>query len=321
MKKLYKNLKLLADIVIGKKILKRPDFSEKKIILQAKINEQKNLEKVKISDLSDVEFSAFSQFGEDGIISWLSHQIPDINRVFLEIGTQDYWESNTRFLIHSQNWKGYLIEASSSDVSKIKKQSIYWKKDLKVINEFVSCDNINSLIEKNLRLNNFGLFSLDIDGNDYWILNEINIESDLVVCEYNPILGDLHELTIPYEKKFDRKNKHFSNLFFGCSIQALIQLMKKKNYIFLGTNTQGMNAFFINKRKLKYVEHKIKEKKIFFPMTREGREKDGKLNYKTIFENLKLIENEQIYDIRKKEIKKISDFKNLYSDKWIIKKS
>ena len=316
MKKYLGNIVNLINIIINKKIFKKPDFSEKKIVLQGLVNEKKNLEKKSISNLGDVEFSVFSQFGEDGIISWLTNQIPNISSVFLEVGTQDYWESNTRFLVHSRNWKGYLIEASLSDVNKIKKQSLYWKKDLKVINEFINCDNINNIITKNLGSKNLGLFSLDIDGNDYWILKEAKIEADIVVCEYNPIFGDLHELTIPYNKDFSRKKKHYSNLFFGCSICALIQLMKKKDYEFIGTNTQGMNAFFISKKNLKYFENKIREKKIHFPLTKEGRDENGKLNYKKFYENIKLIENEKILDLKNEQVKKISDLKNLYSNEW-----
>lgn len=319
MKKLFQNIKIIFSILLNKHLLRKPDFSEKRAILQGQINEKKNLEKKKISNLAEVEFSVFSQFGEDGIISWLSHQIPDIKKVFLEIGTQDYWESNTRFLIQSKSWEGYLIEASTSYVKKIKKQSLYWKKNLTAINEFVNCENINVITQKELKSNNLGLFSLDIDGNDYWILKEVEVEADLMVCEYNPIFGDLYELTIPYEKNFNREKKHFSNLFFGCSIKALIELMKKKNYTFLGTNSQGMNAFFVNKKKIKYLDDKIDQKKIFFPMIREGREKDKSLNYKNVIENLELIKDEEIYDIKSKELKKVSKFENLYSNEWLNK--
>ncbi len=274
------------------------------------------IKKKKISNISEIEFSVFSQFGEDGIISWLLNQIPDVKKVFLEIGTQDYWESNTRFLIQSHNWNGYIIEASSSDIKRIKSQSIFWKKNLNAINKFVTKENINSIIIRNIKEKRIGLLSLDIDGNDYWILKQINIKSDLIICEYNPIFGDIHELTIPYKKNFNRNKSHFSNLYFGCSIQALITLMKNKGYIFLGTNSEGMNAFFVNKRKYIYLKNKIKNKKIFFPIIKEGRNKNFKLNFKKFFENLKLIKDKKVFDIKKNKILKISEIKNLYSKNW-----
>ena len=316
MKNLFNNFIKIIDILINNKILKKPEFSEKKIVLLGKINELNNYKKKKISNLSEVEFSAFSQFGEDGIISWLLKQIPNTKKNFLEIGTQDYWESNTRFLIQSHNWNGYIIEASSRDIKRIKSQSLFWRKSLILINKFITQENINLIIKENIKEKKLGLLSLDIDGNDYWILKKIDIKSDLIVCEYNPIFGDVHELTIPYEKNFDRNKKHYSKIFFGCSIQALIKLMKQKNYIFLGTNSEGMNAFFVHKTKYPFFQNKIKNKKIFFPILREARNKKSKLNFKKFYENLHLIKNEKVFDIKKKELIKISEIQNLYSNKW-----
>ena len=63
-------------------------------------------------------------------------------------------------------------------------------------NLFVNKKNINSLIPKKL-----GVLSIDIDGNDYWILNEIlstkqNIE--MIVVEYNASFLD-NCITVPYD--------------------------------------------------------------------------------------------------------------------------
>ena len=244
MKQLFTKILSIFSILTNQTILRKPDFSEKKIFLQAKINEQNNLNKKKIYDFRDVEFSAFSQFGEDGIISWLSHQIPDIKKVFLEIGTQDYWESNTRYLLKSQMWKGYIIEGSKKDVEKIKMQKIYWQHDLNAICQFINDENINDIINKHIKEKYLGLLSIDIDGNDYWILKKIKIESDIVVLEYNPIFGDIHKISILYEKNFVSIKKHFSNLYFGCSINALIDLMEKKKLCISWNKCSGHECFF-----------------------------------------------------------------------------
>lgn len=316
MRNFFKNLSTVISILFNNKILRRPDFSEKKIFLNGKILENQILNKKNISSLSEVEFSVFSQFGEDGIISWLSNQIPDIKKIFLEIGTQDYWESNTRYLLKSQLWKGYLIEGLKEDVNKIKKQRIYWQNNLTAICKFLNTDNINETLDKNIKEKNIGLLSIDIDGNDYWILDKIQLESDLVVLEYNPIFGDIHRITIPYEENFERNKKHFSNMYFGCSIKALISLMKEKNYIFLGTNSQGMNAFFVSKSKYIYLKDKISNRDIFPPLSRDARNIDGKLNFKNLSDNLKLIKDLEVYDLDKKTNIKLSEYKNFYSEQW-----
>ena len=162
------------------------------------------------------------------------------------------------------------------------------------------------------------MLSLDIDGNDYWILDEIkNLNSDIVVCEYNPIFGDLQCITTIYDPNFVRSDKHYSNLYFGCSILALINLMKKKGYTFLGTNSKGMNAFFVKNEKLGFINDKIKDKKIFISSLREGRGENLKLNFKSMNENLKQIENMEVFDLQKKIKVKLSSFDKLYSDKWL----
>ncbi|MDC0417209.1 hypothetical protein OAL74_02035 [Candidatus Pelagibacter sp.] len=312
--KIIKNFIKLVNILLNSKILNRPDFSEKKIFLQGKINYELNKEKKIINDLSDVEFSVFSQFGEDGIINWIIDKLDSIPKIFIEIGTQDYWESNTRFLLKLKNWKGYLIEANIDDVKKIKTQSIYWQNDIKVIHKFIDKDNILSTLNKNVAEKEIGLISLDIDGNDYWILEKIeNIKPYIFVCEYNPIFGDLNLISTLYDPFFDRTKKHYSNMYFGCSIKALIDLMDKKHYTFLGSNSKGMNAFFIRNDLIENFRISIRNKKIFKPTIREARDEKGRLNFKTVSENFELIKNLDVIDLTDYSKKKLSDFKKIFS--------
>ena len=49
---------------------------------------------------------------------------------------------------------------------------------------------------------NLGLLSIDIDGNDYWILKELkHILPDIIICEYNSLLGEKSALTLKYDEK------------------------------------------------------------------------------------------------------------------------
>ena len=101
------------------------DYFDKKLILEAIQISSSNLKKNKIKNFSDIEFQVFSQWGEDGIIDWLIHKIDNLPQIFLEIGTQDYLESNTRYLLQNKNWDGYLIEASTKDVKKSKNKDFF----------------------------------------------------------------------------------------------------------------------------------------------------------------------------------------------------
>ena len=283
---------------------------EKELILKAKNLSQKNKQIKKLKNLSEVEFRVFSQWGEDGIIDWVINKFPNIPKSFLEIGTQDYKESNTRFLLINKNWDGFLIEGNDKEVKKIKSQRIYWKHQLKVKNEFITKENINNVIKKLNVPKKLGLLSLDIDGVDYWILKKLSIlEPSIVICEYNSLYGLNKSITVPYKKDFDRSKEHYSNLYYGASIKAFIDLMKTKKYFLLGTNTAGNNAFFMRNNFLKEVNKIIEEKKIFTSKFRESRNKNGNLTFLSKKESLLLIQNQFFIDLNDNKRKKLINIK------------
>ena len=139
---------------------------------------------------------------------------------------------------------GFIIEADKNSVKDIKSQRIYWRHNLTVENKFISQNNINTIIKINIP-RKLGLLSLDIDGVDYWILKKLSVlEPSIIICEYNSLFGQ-KAITVPYKDNYIRSNEHFSNLFYGASIKAFMDLLKKRNYFFIGTNSAGNNAFFV----------------------------------------------------------------------------
>ena len=304
-------MKLLKNIL--KKILIFSigyEFFEKKIFLEGKKISflQKKISKIK--NLSCTEFSVFSQWGDDGIINWLTNNLPIKNKIFIEIGTEDYKESNTRFLIMNQNWTGHLIEADIESVEKIKNQSISWKYDLNSHNLLVDKKNINKMIS-NLNLpKEIGLLSLDIDGIDYWVWEKIKvIEPVIFVCEFNSVLGDKHAISVPYNKNFNRTKFHYSNLAFGASLPAFKYISELKGYKFLGTNSNGVNAYFVKKSHFKHLKRKIKKIVSFKSKTKESRDKNYKKNYLSGFNRIKQIENTTFVEVKSNKKIKIKNIK------------
>ena len=272
---------------------------QKELILNAKVLSLKNKNLKKIKDLSEVEFQVYSQWGEDGIIDWLINKFPEIPKSFLEIGTQDYKESNTRFLLINKNWDGFLIEADGAAVKDIKSQRVFWKHRLKVKNEFITKNNINEIIKKFNVPKKLGLLSLDIDGVDYWVLNELSVlDPSIIICEYNSLFGKKKSVTVPYKNNYSRSEEHYSNLYYGASIKAFINQMKKKNYFLIGTNSAGNNAFFIKKNHWNKANKLIIKKKIFDAKFRESRDVKGNLSFLDKKEALELIKNKSIIDLK-----------------------
>ena len=203
---------------------------------------------IKSNNINDYEFKVFSQFGEDGIIQYLIEKLNIEKKTFVEFGVENYEESNTRFLLENNNWKGLIIDSSQKNIDYIKNQSYFWRNKIVVENSFIDKDNINETISKNDFIGEIGLLSVDIDGNDYWIWEAINvIDPMIVICEFNARLGYEQALTIPYNKNFDRIEKHYSSIYYKSSLNALYKLGKKKNYELVGTNKNGNNAFFVKK--------------------------------------------------------------------------
>lgn len=283
---------------------------DKKLVLNAKKLSIENNKKKKIKDLSEVEFQVFSQWGEDGIIDWLVNKISNISKTFLEIGTEDYKESNTRFLLINKNWDGFIIESDKKSVDKIKSQRVYWKHNLIIKNHFVTKENINDLINNFKVPKNIGILSLDIDGIDFWVLKELkDLNPTIIICEFNPLFGKNKSITVPYKKNFIRKNEHYSNLYFGASIKAFINLLNKKGYFFIGTNSSGNNGFFVKRNFSHSIKKSIKSKNIYIGKFRESRNHKGKLSHLSKTKSLELIKNKLVIDLDNNKLVKIANLK------------
>ena len=211
-----------------------------------------NISKIESKNFTEHEYKVFSQFGEDGLINLILNNINIKNKYFIEFGVEDYEESNTKLLLEGFNWSGTIFDCNSNFISKIKKKSFYWKYNISVFEKFITSENVNSIITENCQANKISLLSIDVDGNDYWIWKAIDcIDPELVIIEYNSIFGVEKSVTTPYREVFDRKKFHYSNSYFGATLTALYNLGIKKNYILVGTNFNGNNAFFVKKNSLK----------------------------------------------------------------------
>jgi hypothetical protein len=196
-------------------------------------------------NINEAELKIFSQNGEDGIIDFLLFKLLIKNPKFIEIGVENYDESNTRFLYESSDSRGLIIDGSFN-VEELKNKLEYWKGRINLVNKFITTDNINPILEKENFNNNLDIFSIDIDGIDYWIIKKLPKKiSKIFIAEYNPVFGPDLEITTPNQNSFDRTKYHYSNLCWGMSLKALIKLMISKGYFFVGTNLFKNNAFFI----------------------------------------------------------------------------
>jgi hypothetical protein len=260
------------------------------------------------NSIDRVEFKVFSQFGDDGIIQYLIHNAEVDVETFVEFGVEDYSESNTRFLLMNNNWKGLVMDGSGEKIQRIKRQEYYWKHDLTAVHCWVDRENINTVIHDNGFSGSLGLLSIDIDGNDYWIWESLDtVKPVITIVEYNSVFGDKYAITIPYDPSFNRTKAHYSNLYWGASLRALCMLAEKKDYVFVGSNSSGNNAYFVKQDKIGRLRACTVQDGYVKSRFRDSRDAEGRLTFVAGEERLKIIEDMSVYDLEKKRLVKIKD--------------
>ena len=276
-------------------------------------------QKEAIRTLEDVEFRVYSQWGEDGIIDWLVEKVPIQDTTFVEFGVENYQEADTRFLLQNRNWRGLIMDGNPTHMTSVEEDELYWRHDIRAVSAFVTRQNIDYLLTENGISGDIGLLSIDIDGNDYWVLDAISaISPRILVCEYNPVFGDVHAITIPHVPDFQRLRAHPSGQYFGASIKAIKNLAMRKGYEFVGTCSNGINAFFVRKDLFGAIADRIADRRAFPSRHRDSHDETGRLTHVAGAKRADLIKHLPVVmvDAENREAL-IESLYPLYSDEWL----
>ena len=300
------------------KMIARETHADKMLIVQGAVAGRQLRLVDKVNTLADVEFSIFSQWGEDGIIEWLIHKLPSVPESFVEFGVENYLESNTRFLLLNKNWTGLVIDGSEENIKFIQRDPIFWRHDLSAICSFITRDNINGLIASAGLEGNIGILSIDIDGMDYWVWQAIEqVNPSILIVEYNAVYGNIHPIVTPYDPAFSRTNAHPSNLYYGASIQALVRLGEKKGFTLIGSNRAGNNAFFVRDDLAGYLLPSIANTTPRCSRFREARDSDGQLTCIGGRQRSEEIASCLVHHIDTENTVALASFTHLSDDNWL----
>jgi hypothetical protein len=250
-------------------------------------------------DVRAAEFSVFSQFGEDGIIQHLLRHVPVENDVFVEFGVADYSESNTRFLLVNDNWRGLILDGGTGHQEFLRRTGLDWRHHIDALSAFVDRDNIDGLIRGAGIEGDIGLLSIDIDGNDLWVLERIAaVAPRILVVEYNATFGPEAAVTVPYDPGFQRTAAHPSNLYWGASIAGLEAVARKRGFTLVAGNRAGNNVFFVRDDVLGDLQP-LSAAEAWAPSRfRESRGADGALTYVgDREERLRIIREMPLWDV------------------------
>ena len=230
-----KSLKLYKIIISLFALLK---FLNKKYKKKSYIKFSENL-----NDINKHEFKKTSQNNEDGIIEFIFNKIGLKKINFVEIGFDFYQNNSLNFL--NKVKKGLYIDGSEEKVIKLKSiiALLYPFRNINVVKKFIDKDNLNLIIDNHFHNDEeIDFFSIDVDGNDYYLFEDLEVRPKVICIEYNFSFGPNMKCSVPYDKNFTWE---IGSSYFGASLNALCQLANRKGYYLIALESHCVNAFFI----------------------------------------------------------------------------
>lgn len=192
---------------------------------------------------------ASSQNEESEYLMQICEEV-NANKSYIEFGFHPY-EFNSVCLA-KKNFNGLLIDGNKKNCELA--NDIFMKLNLnsKACFHWISIKSLSPIEDfvSGLR-GDLGVLSIDIDGNDFWILKKLlnKISPEIICVEYNPSFG-LRNISVPYKPDFDRHREHKTGWYHSASIVSFYNLVSV-NYC-LVKNIAGLNLVFVRKDKMTY---------------------------------------------------------------------
>lgn len=187
-------------------------------------------------------FKVYSQNEEDGIIAEIFRRIGCTNKTFVEFGVDDGLENNSLNLI-LDGWRGLWLEGSPANVDAIRAKfsDVVADGRLVIDHAFIDRDNINAIIGRTFS-GEIDLITIDIDGNDIYILEALQvINPRVIVIEYNGKFRPPLSIAQAYDPQFIWAKRDYT----GASLAAIEKVAARKGYSLVGCNIMGVNAFLV----------------------------------------------------------------------------
>jgi hypothetical protein len=201
--------------------------------------------------LCDSGFRVYSEFEEDGMILYVLALIGFKSKKVVEMCCGTGRECMATNLILNHGFDGYLFDGDPRNIESAR-GFFQSKKDCLLYtpvmtHAWITIDNVNDLLIAAGCEGEVDVFSLDMDGNDYWIWQAIKvIKPRLLVCETHNIIPSDQSLTIEYRPDFSCFSKagHEQD-YRSVSLLAMVKLCREKGYRLIGAHRHGFNAFFL----------------------------------------------------------------------------
>ena len=185
----------------------------------------------------------FSNSREEQILARYIAELlpPNHNRTAVDIGAGDGTRWSNTYALFANGWTGIGIEFDPRKFAKLARACKYYPEVYAARNR-ATPTNIVSLLESYEIEKDFTVLSLDIDGNDYWVLRAIlsKFRPRLIVTEINEKIPPPIRFVVKYDPDFQLRHH-----FFGYSIAVLADLCEQFGYSIL--ELEYNNAFLAPK--------------------------------------------------------------------------
>lgn len=175
--------------------------------------------------LAFYEQDVYSQFGQDGVLEHvLSIHKPLSELVCFEVGGWDgVHYSNTCNLAVNHSSQVFFVEADCQKYQSLlcNHESLIRQQRVFAVNTYVDSDsNSVSNILRQHNVDSLDFLSIDVDGLDYYIFEQLDIEPAFVLIEFNHSIH--HDLS--YVQPYD------PSVSVGASARAIYELASQKGY-------------------------------------------------------------------------------------------
>jgi hypothetical protein len=195
--------------------------------------------------LTRFEARRSSENGEDGILREIFRRLDGDRggaRSFVEFGVADGSECCTRALL-DDGFTGVWIEAQPKAAEQAR--AAFASRSLTVLERRLTVDNLPGAFDEARVGRELDLLVVDVDGNDYWLLEAAldRCAPRVLAVEYNAGLGARADWIMPYSPahRFDGSG------WFGASLRALTRLADRHGLALVGCDSHGVNAFFVRR--------------------------------------------------------------------------
>ena len=191
-----------------------------------------------VKDLYNLEkFSKYSQNGEESYLEYMMSKFPR-EGVVVEFGAGDGLHlSNTKYFLE-KGYNAIMIDRDNRGNDEVKQHNIIRENIVPILKTY-NCPKV------------FDFLSVDIDGNDFWIMDELltHFSPNIVIAEFNAFLPVGTSVSIKYDSNYSWDG----TTYFGFSMEAGKKLAEKHGYKVIFQNND-MNIYMVKNEYLDGVE-------------------------------------------------------------------